>query len=567
MMRDFGYYYVALAKHESGRRMIKRLLFLMALGCSAAHAANFPISSGASRATIQSTINRAAAAGGGNTVTFAAGSYSITSQINIPCPASALTIQGPTPAGLGTTWPITPTAILTGSLTNNAAFHGNACNTAVTIQYLQFNGGNPSGGGGGFLYMPQGMNNLTVQYNWFYGNSAIQQATQIADSFIWMDGSNITGSTRTENTKILWNRFGFMGSNDCANLMNVLGGNSACDSTGYNLGGTHACLYQGGVGEKDEGGYCAAVGDHVNTDDLNISNNTVSHQEQGFKFFEGCTSPGCTDVYTPTNVTVANNDFAGIHRIAIEAQQGSPGPWNFTNNSYHDMILPDGVTWGWSLPQGGPQHVTGSLLIGNVAGGTDKYGVSASRSYAIEYWGNGNTASNNLIQGLWGGGISWGYGGGGWSINNNTLEQLTTYFENYISSGEGCNCAPSQSGNVTTHTVSTITSVAPTISPTPTGTYSAPITVTLSDPGYTSGAVPQGNTSIWYTTDGSRPIPGGAGTTKFYTGPFSVAQGSTVQAIGMWGALNQPASYPSGFGFTPSAVVGAHYVSFSGTRH
>ena len=83
-------------------RRLKIFALLMIGSGAVAHAANYPISAGASTATIQSTINAAAAAGGGNTVTFAAGPYSITSQINIPCPASALTIQGPTPAGVGT---------------------------------------------------------------------------------------------------------------------------------------------------------------------------------------------------------------------------------------------------------------------------------------------------------------------------------------------------------------------------------------------------------------------------------------------------------------------------------
>ena len=50
----------------------------------------------------------------------------------------------------------------------------------------------------GSCYAPAGMNNLTVTYNWFYGNSAIQAATQQADSFIWLDGSSVIGSTRTQ---------------------------------------------------------------------------------------------------------------------------------------------------------------------------------------------------------------------------------------------------------------------------------------------------------------------------------------------------------------------------------
>src|SRR5260370_14327520 len=98
--------------------MISGLPLLVGSG-SVALAANYPISAGASTATIQSTINTAAAASGGNTVTFATGPYSITSQVTIPCPVSPLTIQGPAPDGVGTAWPITPTSLLTSTLTNN----------------------------------------------------------------------------------------------------------------------------------------------------------------------------------------------------------------------------------------------------------------------------------------------------------------------------------------------------------------------------------------------------------------------------------------------------------------
>ena len=34
---------------------------------------------------------------------------------------------------------------------------------------------------------------------------------------------------------------------------------------------------------------------------------------------------------------------------------------------------------------------------------------------------------------------------------------------------------------------------------------------------------------------------------------------ATVKAVGMWGAANQPTSYPSGYGFVPSSVVTASY--------
>src|SRR6202034_1479128 len=75
---------------------VKTLLLLIpfALGHLQARAATYSISSGASAATIQSTINTAAAAPGGNTLSLAARSYRITQAINIPGPASPLVITG-----------------------------------------------------------------------------------------------------------------------------------------------------------------------------------------------------------------------------------------------------------------------------------------------------------------------------------------------------------------------------------------------------------------------------------------------------------------------------------------
>ena len=583
--------------------MKKLSLLLILIACAigqekCAHA-QCNIATGASVGTIQTAINSAANNSCAGPVTnetlFAAsGAWTINSQITIPCPGSAgLIIQGVQPAGVGTTWPITPTAILTGTLTNQAAFRGTACSNPVTIRYLQFNGGNPAGGGGGFLYVPAGMNNLTVTYNWLYGNSAVQTASNIADAFIWMDGSSVVGSTRTRNTNISWNRFGRTGSSDCANLMNVLGGpvdpgsyagGLRCSQSGgltypvaghgnvpagYGGSGSAICLYQDGDTEKNVGGYCTAVGVHVNTDNLTLSNNSIQTQEQGFKFFEGCSNFPCPDVYKPTNVTVTNNDFAGIHRIYFEAQHGGPGPWTLTGNSFHDGILLGGVSWGWSLPQNGTstfgnsntQFLKNNLILQNInpQGTTDKSGFGASRAYGVEWWTVTGNADNNLIQGYWGGGVAWGFGGPSWTVSHNIFQQLPNVFENYISQEESQTSGPAQVGNTFSHTVGAFTSHAPTISPAP-GVQSFPLTVTLTDTGDTSGLGPQGNTGIWYTTDGSTPVPG-AGTAKRLDGggSFTLASAATVKAVGMWGALNQPTSYASGYGFVPSSVVSAAY--------
>jgi hypothetical protein len=52
--------------------------------------------------------------------------------------------------------------------------------------------------------------------------------------------------------------------------------------------------------------------------------------------------------------------------------------------------------------------------------------------------------------------------------------------------------------------------------------------------------------------------------TKLYTVPIIVSLPATVKAVGMWGAGANPLSYPSGYGFVPSAVVTANYVPSGG---
>ena len=127
---------------------------------------------------------------------------------------------------------------------------------------------------------------------------------------------------------------------------------------GYNLagpsGGTAACLYQEGSSYQNSGGYCSAVGVHVSTDNLVISNNQVGPLEQGFKFFEGTT-------YTPTNLTVNANDIFGTHRISLEAQENAG--FTITNNDTHDMGLLGAASWTLSMPQGGPGFYNNNLLI------------------------------------------------------------------------------------------------------------------------------------------------------------------------------------------------------------
>jgi hypothetical protein len=144
--------------------------------------------------------------------------------------------------------------------------------------------------GEGFLSASAGMNHLTVTYNYFHGNQAITSTEQQADTFVWLDGSPTTA--RTENTTIRWNRFGASG--DCSTLMHLFGGTRVPGQS---------TAYQGNV-YNVSGGLCAAVGVHVNYDNLTLSNNNIIYQEQGFKFHEA----GGPPYYTPTTAYIYNND-------------------------------------------------------------------------------------------------------------------------------------------------------------------------------------------------------------------------------------------------------------------
>ena len=101
----------------------------------------------------------------------------------------------------------------------------------------------------------------------------------------------------------------------------------------------------------------------------------------------------------------------------------------------------------------------------------------------------------------------------------------------------------------------TYASAAPAISPA-SGHFSGTQTITLTNTGTNRDL----NTSIWYTTNGNTPVPGASGTT-LYTGPFLISSTTTINAVGMWGAQNQPTSYPTGLGYVPSGIVSAIYTA------
>jgi hypothetical protein len=531
--------------------MIRRLMLFLGLLVvpALAHAANCALVSGSSVATINTAIQaaRSGACTGtanANTVALAAGSYSVTSQIVFPCTAGtqAVTLTGPTVA-----WPGPYTASLTGPVSGTWAFNINCSD--VTITYLNWDGGRPQPGGGGAIYIAPGMNNWTISYNYLHGFQGNSSGEEVFDSAIWVDGtptSDPNFKTQT-NGLVSWNQIGNTSSIDCSNLMNAFQ---------YN-----------GVNYDAVGGLCGSVYTQASVTNVLYTNNRNWNIEQAYKYADGPTggtqSAPIYYSYLLNNMVQSYNDIQNCHRNCTEAQgrgEGSVG-MTFQYNDVLNSYSPGYTTMGYSLPSccGGPSTTqpNNTFCLDNLAiGNVQSTNIVPE---AFEWWSDGS-CDHNLIQGYWGAGIYWGYtiDTYNWTASYNVIQLLASTI--YNAKEEANTFAPIQTGNVTGRTLSQLTSAAPMISPTPTATYSSPITVTLSDAGYTGNtAGPRGNTSVYYTTDSSTPTT--SSTFCGYSCTISVSPGTTVNAIGMWGAQNQPKSYPTNYGFAPSAIRSAVYPS------
>ena len=435
-------------------------------------------------------------------IVFAAGTYNISAPIDIPC---GVTITGPTASPA--------TAILAAAYTGNVIFTLKGCSTPVTIGYLHFEN---TGG----IYVNAPMSGITITHSQFTNLPATHQ--QWADMGIYFDGTKggtISNATITNNT--------FGDASSCSAVMSI---------------------------NHDEGGLCNGIFFQSDLDGIVIENNTFTHLEQGLHVlcFAGdkCSGSGAP---TWNHFVVRWNDFNNIHRIAAEMQPQPATDVVIAFNSYEDPFAPSTFSMGFSLAccagiSGATvPFVNHNVLLANVPP-AGKY-----IAYAIEWWGNGAQANHNLIQGYWANGIVWGLGGGPWEVRNSVVQGP------YMAGPDGCyicdekegaTTIPTQSGNVTGATITPVTSIPPTISPAG-GAISAATTVTLADTG--------SNHSIYYTTDGSIPTT----SSTLYTVPFAVNAGTTVKAIGMWGRGANPKSYPSGYGYVPSAVVSASYTAGS----
>jgi hypothetical protein len=534
------------------------LAILMALLCFPALAATYTVTPSQSASAIQTVLTGASA---GDTVNFSAGTFNISQALNLKC---GITYTGPVVAQ-GAPY----TAILNATYSRLSAATFNlptgSCSQVTTIAYLGFRNG-----GGVSVTTP--FSNITVTHT-SYGNIPCCNGNFESPGTAGLFVSSPGGSNANVLTNLVytWNQVG--DSSSCTTPTNAMTNVS---------------------GPETNQGACVGLVFFTSINGAVIRNNVIGPTGEGvhFQCSGSCEPP---NGYTTHNVDAEFNDFFGVHRIAWEEQAESTQNVVFKNNSEHDAINPYFGNFALSMaccdpPTGASAPgivVTNNALVQNVPPLQGRrYG------YGIEAWGFDAVYSNNLIQSAHctpgtssnicpqtGAGIAWCYGMGGGTISNNTVQgdvyQTIAvpssggdgYIGNESSSPGSCGLTnpwfPSTlTGNVKSATHVAATSVAPTISPSP-GGYSSPLTVTLTDPGYTSGAQPLGNTSIYYTTDGSTPVPG-SGTTQLYTLPVTVSLPATVKAVGMWGSGANPLSYPSGYGFVPSAVQTAAYTTSGG---
>ena len=472
------------------------------------------VNSGMSTEALQSAMSRAPR---GATMLFAAGTYNLNTQITVPC--HNLHLTGPVAA--------MPTAILAASYRNSDIFAFNGgCATLGSISYLHFENT-------GAVYFGVGDNsNFTFEHNLVTNlPSGLNNIT--TEAGLWFDG---TLSTTLRNVLIRYNTFG---------------DDHSCTAVFADI--------------KDEGGDCAGVITSQGEDqNLTVEYNNFIHVEQGIHFNQLATfNPG-----KPNSVCVScrvdYNYILNYHRIGIEIQVSAPtDPILIEHNAVVDPINSSWGTFAVSLAccltdrfMRTTGHSPALIFDDNVLVATKPIG-SECPPYGVEFWGIGAQGTNSLVEGTFCNGYTWGFGAAPWAIKDNYIcgPNYATG-GGYITNQQKKDNPPMQSGNVVAASCSARASKAPEISPAG-GTFSGSQEVRLTDSG--------SNTGIWFTTDGSTPVPG-SGTAQYYTAPFLVSKTTTVKAVGMWGAANQPVNYPPDHGYIPSSIITASFTAASSAR-
>jgi Chitobiase/beta-hexosaminidase C-terminal domain len=251
------------------------------------------------------------------------------------------------------------------------------------------------------------------------------------------------------------------------------------------------------------------------------------------------------------------NYILNYHRIGIENQIGAPNnPIYIEHNVVNEPINAFYGTFAMSMAccvsgfiQNGYTGFSPSLYYNDNVTISSGAGGGGHPPYGVEFWGTGSQGLNSLVQGNFSNGYTYGFGNHPWAIIHNYICGPYYVTEGGYISDQQKQAPPTQTGNTTAPSCAPTPSIASTISPAA-GSYASPLTVSLSNLGQ--------NTSTYYTTDGTTPVPG-SGTTHLYSGPFPLSLPATVKAVGMWGVAPEPLTYPSGYGYIPSGVVTASY--------
>jgi hypothetical protein len=516
---------------------MKTIVALLIWGMSAqALAATYRVAAGSSAAEIQAIVNTAGAAPG-NTVGFAAGAYSLSATVALPC-SNGTIYTGP---NVGTvTRSNLPTAVLTSTVATSYVLSTDSNVTTLTgsqgcmIEYLRFSGAQ----GGILVWSPA--SGITIQENAFDNNNPPAGGAS-SEANIYLNGSNtgFTPDSGVENISILWNTF----FDNCAAIRSVA--------------------------FPDSGGGCAATWVNGYNSGLTWSNNTINLTEEGLKLSQQ-SGPGIMSL----NADVENNNMQGNSRILMETQQETNGAATYSHNAFYQPFNPGFNTFELSMPQYtspvSPTHTANDdVLIGNVpvtlTGSGGHYGIG------MELWGAGTIAEYNLLQG--GNGpdtCAAGWGCTGWQICIGEPFTNATVTHNYFSGTDvWSGTANKVNAAVTYEDGGSSSNAGLVLSPNTVVETSAPIPVAapeiseVSESGGTTISMGDSDTnhrlSIFYTTDDSTPAsfpPGGsAGSSRVYTAAFVAVPGTTVRALASWGqGANQGIVFPS-FGYIPSSVA------------
>lgn len=475
------------------KKLFAVLSLVFASLCANAASVTVPSTSQVAAQTVLSTVKA------GDTVTFTAATYNLTSALAITC--------GATYNGNG--------ALLTTTTANITLLSMAGCSTPTVVENTKFNGA-------GALYINGSNSGLSFVHNTVTGLPSNESCTN-CQAGVYFDG---TMATTLTNTLIEYNTFGDATSCSKVNALT-----------------------------SDQGGYCAGFITHVGA----ISNFTASYNsfistEEGGHILSllGNYVVGATGNYCG-GCTFTYNYFKGYHRIALELQMGVLGALTTVqHNVLQDPFNSYYSTLNLSVPCCQWNNIAGTQTVTNPALLVDDNVIistvgTATSPYGVEFWGTGSVATNNVIQGSICNGFAYGYNEGGMTIANNTIQSkymaatsaVSPQCGLFILNEEGSN-TPTTSGNVTGTTPVAKTSAAPTVVVSTTA-------VTI-----TTGA----NETAYYTTDGSTPTVASTP----YVAPFKPAAGSTVKVIGQWGIAPLPTSFPAGYGYVPSAVQTVSFV-------